>query len=124
MPRRVPSDLDDRMDKMIQIWEKLGSEKVMGDLSLQIVRDQIADRQQAKDHQLLTDSADSAARIQLRIEDEKVYNMTVQTLQAVVFLFGSNSPEYKLAGGTPLSERGRGRNSRKPHAGDPPANPA
>lgn len=124
MPRRVPSDLDERMDRMIQIWEKLGPEKVMGDLSLQIVRDKIAERQQAKDQQLLTASADSTARIKLRSEDKEVYDMSVQTLQAVVFLFGANSPEYKLAGGTPLSERGRRRNPRKPHVGDPPANPA
>jgi len=33
--------------------------------------------------------------------------MTVQTLDVAGFIFGKNSPQYKMAGGTPLSERGK-----------------
>ena len=117
MPRRVPSDIEDRVDKMIQIWERIGPEKVLGDLSLQVIREKLNSRQRAKDHQLLTASADSIARTQLHVEDEEVYDMTVQTLQVTSFLYGSDSPEYKLAGGTPLSERGR--NSHKPSDNTP-----
>ena len=123
MPRRVPPDLEDRVDKMIQIWEKIGPEKVMGDLSLQAVRDKLSARQRVKDARLMAISAVKNARIQLRVEDKETYDMTVQTLQAASMLFGSDSPEYKLAGGTPLSERGRRRNNRKASSDTPPAAP-
>ena len=121
MPGRVPPDLEDRVDKMIQIWEKIGPEKVMGDLSLQAVRDKLSARQRVKDARLMAISAEKDARIQLRVEDKETSDMTVQTLQAASMLFGSDSPEYKLAGGTPLSERGRRRNNRKASGDTPPA---
>ena len=58
------------------------------------MRDKITSRQQAKDQQLLTASI---ARIKRRAADEKIYGMAIQTLQATIFLFGADSPEYKLA---------------------------
>ncbi len=124
MPRRVPSDLEERVDKMIQIWERIGPDKVLGDLSLQVVRDQLTARQRAKEQQLMTASADNKARTKLRIEDEQIYDMTVQTLQVTSFLFGSDSPEYKLAGGTPLSERGKNRPPQKPASDIGPVTPS
>lgn len=124
MPRRVPSELEDRVDKMVQLWERIGPNKVVGDLSLQAVRDKITNRQRVKDQQLLTASADSDARTKLHVEDEELYDMTVQSLQVASFLYGSNSPEYKLAGGTPLSERGKSRPSNKPSSTAGPTPPA
>lgn len=115
MPRRVPPNLDERINHMIQIWEEIGSEKVFEDLSLTAVRDIVAARQTAKNEKLLADSAQSLAQTNLRQIEENAYVMTVQTLDIAGFVFGKNSPQYKLAGGTPLSERGKkGKNKGKP----------
>ena len=122
MPRRVPTNLDERVDHMIQIWEKIGAGEVISDLSLKAIRDKIEERQKAKDSQLMTEAADNQARTALRVHDEEIYAMTVQTMQVASVMFGPDSPEYKMAGGTPLSERGRGRknNTGVPAADEPP----
>ena len=118
MPRRVPSDLDERINRMIQLWETIGPNKEVGDLSLSIVRNKVTDRQKAKNARLLTEKADKDARTLVQTHDEEIYDMTIQTLQVASFLYGSNSPEYKLAGGTPMSERGRnGHKTNKPNDG-------
>ena len=106
---------------MLQLWETIGPNKPIGELSLKVVRDKIAERLKAKEAQLLTEKADKDARTKLQTEDEELYDMTVQSLQVASFLFGSNSPEYKLAGGTPLSERGRNSRKSKDEPGGPPA---
>lgn len=124
MPRRVPSNLDERIDRMIQVWEKIGSEKVIENLSLKAVRDIVLARQKAKNEKLLAETAGSTAQTTLRKIEEAAYDMTVQTLEVAGFVFGKNSPEYKLAGGTPMSERGKkGKTKNKP-AEESPNNPA
>ena len=52
-----------------------------------------------------------------------MHQMSMQTLQLTSVLFGPDSPEYKLAGGTPLSERGRSRPTHKPNADGGPTAP-
>ncbi len=119
MPRRVPGDIEKRANRMIQIWEKLDANQALGDLSLQAVREKIARWQRAKVDKLATANADNEARIILRTVEDEMHQMSVQTLQLTSVLFGPDSPEYKLAGGTPLSERGKGRNGRKLSAAAP-----
>jgi len=73
MPRRVPPKLDERIDHMVQIWEEIGPDKIIENLSLKAVRDIVTARQAAKNEKLLAENAGSAALTKLRKIEEEAY---------------------------------------------------
>ena len=107
MPRNISAKAIARAKQLRENWATTDPNLATDDLDLQIFTDQITDSD-TKDAEILVAEANLKSLRQSRHKARRIVNDSSKRIMSVAKgRFGDDSPQYKLMGGTPISERAR-----------------